>query len=255
MDMEKNKITKEELLKYQNQEVEIRFKHFMGGIGRRVGRLEIDEDWAYVYDEGKSGCHYNGAFHIGDRYKNDIIYIRKIEDMKILILGHMRHGKTTVAEMMLEEYGLTFKDSSMACAEIFIYDELKEKYNYSSFEQCYEDRKQHRDEWFKMICDYNYPDKARLGKEILSRADMYVGMRSNEELQECKKQGIFNLIIGVYRPLFPEEPMSSFDIDIWKECDIVIPNGSDKNELRNRINKLNKLFNEKTKEDLHSNSL
>jgi len=247
---------KDELLKYHDQEVEIRFKHFMGGIGRRVGRLEIDGDWAYVYDKGKSGCHYNGAFHIDDRYENEIIYIRKLEDVKILILGHMRHGKTTVAEIIEKEYGLTFKDSSMACAEIFIYDELKDKYGYNSFEQCYEDRKQHRDEWFQMICDFNYPDKARLGKEILNRANIYVGMRSDEELQECKKQKLFDLIIGVHRPLFPEEPKSSFDINIWKESDIIIPNEGSKKEMRNRIKKLNNLLNEKTnQQDILSNTL
>lgn len=157
----------------------------------------------------------------------------------------MRHGKTTVAEMVEEEYGLTHKDSSMACAEIFIYDELKSKYHYESFEECYSDRKQHRDEWFKMICDYNYPDKARLGKEIFSRANIYVGMRSDEELQECKKQNIIDLVIGVYREGFPFEPKTSFDIDIWKECDVVIPNGGSLIELRKKINNLKLLFNGK----------
>jgi len=165
--------------------------------------------------------------------------------MNILIIGHMRHGKTTVAEMLEEEYGLSFKDSSMACAEIFIYDELKEKYGYETFEECYEDRKQHRPEWFKMICDYNEPDKARLGKEILKRADMYVGMRSDDELQECKKQNIFDLIVGVYRPNLPEEPESSFDINMWKHCDVIVPNDGSLKELRKKIKKLKQLFNEK----------
>jgi hypothetical protein len=175
--------------------------------------------------------------------------------MNILILGHMRHGKSTFAEMLLDEYGLTFKDSSMACAEIFIYDELKDKYNYSSFEQCFEDRKQHRDEWFQLISDYNYPDKARLGKEILKRADVYVGMRSNDELQECKKQSLFDLIIGIHRPLFPEEPMSSFDIDIWQECDIIIPNGGTLKDLRKKVNKLNIILNENIEKNLSGNSI
>jgi hypothetical protein len=175
--------------------------------------------------------------------------------MNILILGHARHGKTTIAEMMEDEYGLTFKDSSMASAEIFIYDELKDKYNYETFEECYSDRKQHRDEWFKLICDYNYPDKSKLAKEILNRADVYVGMRSNDELQECIKQNIFDLIIGVYRPTFPEEPKTSFDINLWKECDIIIPNDGTLTELRTKINKLNLLLNENTEKNLLSNSL
>lgn len=175
--------------------------------------------------------------------------------MNFLILGHMQHGKTTVAEMLNKEYGLTSKDSSMACAEIFIYDKLKNKYGYSSFEQCYEDRKQHRSEWFQMICDYNTPDKAKLGKEIIKRVDIYVGMRSDDELQECIKQNIFDLIIGVYRPKFPEEPKTSFNINIWKECDIILPNDGTLKELKNKIKKLNLIFNEKTKKNIFSNTL
>jgi hypothetical protein len=165
--------------------------------------------------------------------------------MDILIIGHMQHGKTTVAEMLEDEYGLTFKDSSMASAEIFIYDELKDKYGYNSFEECLEDRKQHRPEWFKLICDYNYPDKSRLAKEILNRADIYVGMRSDDELQECIKQNIFDLIIGVYRPSFPEEPKSSFDINLWEFSDIIIPNDGTLIDLRKKITKLKLILNEK----------
>lgn len=162
--------------------------------------------------------------------------------MNVLIIGHARHGKTTIADMLLDEYGLTYKDSSMASAEIFIYDELKEKYNYSSFEECYEDRKQHREEWFNLICDFNFPDKARLSKEILKKADVYVGMRSNDELNECIYENLFDLIIGVYRPSFPEEPKTSFDINIWKHCDIIIPNDGTIEDLRTKINKLKPIF-------------
>ena len=164
------------------------------------------------------------------------------KNIKFLIIGHMRHGKTTVAEMLLDEYKLTFKDSSLASAEIFIYDELKEKYGYTSFEECYEDRKQHRPEWFKLICDFNVPDKARLGKEILKRANTYVGMRSNDELQQCKNENLFDYVIGVYNPRLPLEPESSFDIDMWEECDCLIPNAGSLVDLRKKINNLKKLF-------------
>jgi hypothetical protein len=162
--------------------------------------------------------------------------------MNILILGHMRHGKTTMANMLFDEYGLTFKDSSEASAEIFIYNELKNKYGYKNFEECFNDRKQHRPEWFKMICDFNTPDKSKLGKEILKRANMYVGMRSNDELQKCVEEGIFDLVIGIYRSIFPLEPNTSFDINIWETCDIIIPNDGNLNDLKNRILKLKKLF-------------
>ena len=96
---------------------------------------------------------------------------------KLLIIGHQRHGKDTLAEILNEEFGLRFKSSSLSAAEIFIYDELKYKYEYKTPEECFEDRVNHRAEWYNMICDYNKDDKARLAKGILESADCYVGMR------------------------------------------------------------------------------
>ena len=46
----------------------------------------------------------------------------------ICVLGHCRHGKDSLAEIMNEVYGLTFKSSSQAAADIFLYDTLKDKY-------------------------------------------------------------------------------------------------------------------------------
>ena len=161
--------------------------------------------------------------------------------MNILIIGHMRHGKTTLADIIKEEYGLDYLDSSEAAAEIFIYDELKDKYGYKSYEECFADRKQHRPEWFKMICDYNNP-KYRLGKEIYRRAPIYAGMRSNDELQACIKSNLIDLIVGVHRRELPEEPKSSFDIDFWTACDIIIPNNGTIEELKQKVKYLNKLF-------------
>ena len=45
--------------------------------------------------------------------------------MKILILGTARHGKDTLAELLNEDFGMTFKSSSEMANELFIYDELK----------------------------------------------------------------------------------------------------------------------------------
>jgi hypothetical protein len=80
-------------------------------------------------------------------------------------------------------FGYNYKSSSLAASEIFIYDTLKDKYGYKTPEECFEDRVNHRAEWFDLICDYNKDDKARLAKEIMKSADIYVGMRSNEECE------------------------------------------------------------------------
>jgi hypothetical protein len=44
---------------------------------------------------------------------------------------------------------------------------LKVKYGYKTSEECFEDRVNHRSEWYDMICEYNLNDKAKLAKGIL----------------------------------------------------------------------------------------
>lgn len=155
--------------------------------------------------------------------------------MNLLVIGHARHGKDTVAQMIKDMFGLSFASSSQAAADIFIYNKLKDKYGYSTPQECFEDRVNHRAEWHDLICEYNYDDKARLAKAILKRADIYVGMRSNAEIQECIRQGLFDYIIGVYDPRKPHEPKDSFDIDLFEEADLIIPNGGSLGLLESKV--------------------
>jgi hypothetical protein len=158
--------------------------------------------------------------------------------MKLLIIGHARHGKDTVAEIIGQHFGLTYKASSQAAADIFIYDELKEKYGYETPEECFKDRMNHRAEWHDMICEYNKDDKARLAKGILEHADIYVGMRSSAEIKESIRQSLFDYVISVYDPRKPLEGKDSFDIDIWVDADIVIPNAGSLWDLRVKVHKI-----------------
>lgn len=165
--------------------------------------------------------------------------------MKILIIGHAQHGKDTAALELEELYDFKFKSSSVAASEIFLYDALKYKYGYNTPMECFEDRINHRKEWHDLIYLYNQDDKARLAKDILAQNDMYVGMRSNAEVEECMKQRLFDWIIGIYDPRKPLEDKSSFDINIWEKADIVIPNAHDIPSLRNKLRNINSLFNGK----------
>jgi len=155
--------------------------------------------------------------------------------MKILIIGNARHGKDTVAEMLNENFGITHKSSSQAAADIFIYDVLKDKYGYKTPEECFSDRVNHRGEWYDLICEYNKDDKAALARAILEDCDMYVGMRSSEEIQACMDDRMFDLIIGVFNPSLPLEPSDSFSIDLWKESDFIIPNAGTLEQLEEKV--------------------
>jgi hypothetical protein len=157
------------------------------------------------------------------------------EKIKILVCGHAKHGKDTFAELLNEHFGLTFKSSSQSAADIFLYDALKDKYGYKTPEQCFEDRVNHRAEWKDLICDYNKDDRAKLAKEILKNSDCYVGMRDRAEINECMKQGLFDIIVWIdASDRLPLEPADSFDID--KSCgDIIIENNQDYETFKTKV--------------------
>lgn len=152
-----------------------------------------------------------------------------------MILGSARHGKDSMAEILRDEFGMTFESSSQSAADIFLYDLLKEKYGYETSEECFEDRHNHRQEWYEAIKEYNQYDKAKLAKGILDRADCYVGMRDREEIRECIKQGLFDLIVWVdASDRLPEEPATSFNID--RSCaDVIIENNGTYEEFYEKV--------------------
>lgn len=157
---------------------------------------------------------------------------------KLLIIGAARWGKDSLAEILNEEFGYTFESSSQSAANIFLYDLLKDKYGYTTTEECFEDRVNHRQEWYEAICEYNKEDKARLAKGILERSDMYVGMRDRDEIEECMKQGLFDLIIWVdASDRLPMEDASSFNID--KSCaDIIVENNGSYELFKEKVLRL-----------------
>jgi hypothetical protein len=159
---------------------------------------------------------------------------------KLLLIGNARHGKDSLAEILNEEFGYTFESSSQSAANIFLYDLLKDKYGYKTPEECFEDRVNHREEWYLSICEYNKDDKARLAKGILERSDCYVGMRDRNEIEECMKQGIFDLIVWVdASDRLPMEDASSFNID--KTCaDIIVENNGTYEQFREKVLRLGK---------------
>ncbi len=165
-----------------------------------------------------------------------------MKNIKLCIVGSARMGKDTLAEILRDEFGLKFISSSQAAADIFIYDELKVKYGYKTSEECFIDRMNHRAEWYNMICDYNKDDKARLAKGILERADCYVGMRDISEINECMKQGLFDLIVWVdASKRLPAESADSFNIDI--SCaDIIIENNGTFDQFKEKVLRLGKIF-------------
>ena len=152
--------------------------------------------------------------------------------MKLMILGHGRHGKDSVCNILKDQFGLTFQSSSKFCCDLFIYEALKTRYNYHSAQQCYEDRHNKRALWYDLICEYNKHDATRLGKQLFSEYDIYCGIRNVQEFRALQRCNAFDYCIWVDRSkILPQEPSSSISVDA-SMADYVIDNNGNLEQLK-----------------------
>lgn len=153
---------------------------------------------------------------------------------KLLIIGHARHGKDTVAQILKDGWGLNFCSSSFAAAEKVVMPKMLDETGkpfYNTVEECFADRVNHRATWKNLITEYNTPDKTRLAREIMTENDIYVGMRCHIELGECWINRVFDAIVWVDASYRKEpEPLSSNTIT-KDRADYVIDNNGSMNDL------------------------
>ena len=202
------------------------------------GTKNKSEAYGYTEDEAIVILKDNGDSRV------DIIRATSKEPKNILIIGDARHGKDAFSDIICEEYGYKAISSSMAALNIFLLDTLKEKHNlsYGSKEEAFEDRKNHRKIWFDEISLYNKGDKTRLAKEILKTNNIYTGMRCGVEVSTCKKDGVFDLIIGVINYRVGSESKNSNTVDIFKNSDIIVCNNGTLEDLKQKAIDLKSLL-------------
>jgi len=170
---------------------------------------------------------------------------------KLLVIGHGRHGKDTVCELLRDRYSYSFESSSQFCSKLFIYNQLKDKYGYSSEEQCYADRHNHRAEWYDAICNFNVPDGATLGRAIFKQHDIYCGLRNKKEYHAMKNSGVFDYAVWVDRSEhLPPEAKSSMSLEQWMS-DFTIDNNGTLEDLEFNVQQLmNNIDPHSVKDDL-----
>lgn len=157
--------------------------------------------------------------------------------MKILVIGHGRHGKDTVAAMLAEQLECDFRSSSDFANERCVFPVLKERYGYETLEECYEDRINHRQEWKDLIAAYCQPPE-RLTQELLQEADIYVGLRRREEFNGARK--LFDFVVWVDAcQRLPVEVENELTLD---DSDYVIGNNDGLDELQERVEDLVRLI-------------
>lgn len=125
---------------------------------------------------------------------------------KLLIIGHARHGKDTLALMIQQKMDLAFTSSSEFVGRECIWPMWGQE-RYDDFDAMFIDRVNNRKVWADLISAYNTPDKTRTAKTMLDRGfDLYVGMRKMDEFEACQKAKLFDHVIWVdaLRRLPPE---------------------------------------------------
>lgn len=116
---------------------------------------------------------------------------------KLLIIGHGRHGKDTVAQMIADKMGLTFSSSSDFVGRKAIWPTWG-KERYKNYDAMFEDRVNFRKTWGDLIEAYCTPDASRTGREMLEEGnDMYIGMRRIREYNSCMTDKLFDHVIWV----------------------------------------------------------
>ena len=158
---------------------------------------------------------------------------------KLLIIGHGRHGKDTVGELLRDEHGFSFVSSSFFAAERVVRPALAAcGVVYDTLEECYADRVNFRAFWYEAIKAYNGGGKSRLAEEILKEYDMYVGMRSGAEYLASRELFDHVLWVDACARGVPLEPRDSFDIDYDPETMIFVDNNGPPEELPGVITKV-----------------
>ena len=143
--------------------------------------------------------------------------------MKLYITGYGESGKDVAAEYIQERTGMSFTASSFFMCNHFIFDALRRTYGYSTPEECFEDRRNHRDEWAALITAFNQNDKTKLARMIFEMHDCYVGIRRFEELEAGKKE--FNCLVVWIEAGNRVKPEPTSSMTVTKEqADIIVRN-------------------------------
>lgn len=150
---------------------------------------------------------------------------------RLLLIGHGRHGKDSVADILRDRYGMRAVSSSEFAAQKAVFPLVSDVY--PDWKAAYEDRANHRELWYHAIRAYNLRPGPMLAEQILEDHDIYTGMRSRAELE--RSRGLFDTVVWVDASRrLPPEPAGSMELTA-DDADVVIDNNGAEDALPWRV--------------------
>ncbi len=152
----------------------------------------------------------------------------------VLVLGHGGHGKGAFCKLLTQLYGAECLSSSLAALP-HIWPALNAialawvGEPFASPEHAYSMRHHSREVWRELISLYNTPDKTTLTREILSRADVYDGMRCAEEFAASRHLFDYVVWVDASARVGTVDPTLTISRDV---ADLVIDNNGTLDDLR-----------------------
>ena len=144
---------------------------------------------------------------------------------RLAFCGPGRCGKDTAAIWFTENTTLRYHMSTSQAAANIVYLNLCDQYGYATSAEAFEDRHNHREEWYQIIRLHNEPDGLTLYREMIIDHDIINGIRDRIELRACQRAGIVDLSIWIDRPCCRGGP-GAHTISL-EDCDLVLPNFGD----------------------------
>lgn len=161
------------------------------------------------------------------------------QQQPVVLLGASGCGKDFIAEHWWNKYGITYGGSSWEACKLGVRDQLAGMYGlkYESDLACFNDRHNHRDEWFRLIALRAHYEPLWLASRIFAKSNVYVGLRSRAEYEAIAKA--FNpIFVWVHAGLrVPLEAHVSNQL-LPDDADHVLPNDRSKEEGLNYADEL-----------------
>lgn len=169
---------------------------------------------------------------------------------KILVVGHSRHGKDTVADILSEVYGLKGISGSRWMLEAGHMDDLATELGYTDRGRFYTDRHLHRKAWFDRINKTIQTSPAAIARGVFRQHDVYTGIRTSEEYEAVQAIVRPDMVLWVDRStVLPPEPSDSNELQ-WDPSMLTVWNGGTIEQLRDEVIRLMTIADILPKEDI-----